>query len=234
MPRGKKTTFDRRIDYTPADIMEMSDREVRKVYSELRKTVYMRQKRLKEQFPLSSFIGTGKYWKFPKTKDLSTEEVRGELAEASRFLQSDLSTIKGQRERAEEIHELFQSKYEIDIPPEDVPRFMDFLDDLEARYGAKVLGSEQMAKVFKEMERKNISRANVLTNYEYYLKHQKEIAENKKLNARSRPFTARQLVTEFGIGTLTELEDIKEENKLRKYYRKFREQKEREKAKRRK
>lgn len=229
MPRGKKTTYDRRVDYTPADIMEMSDREVRKVYSELRKTVYMRQKRLREEFPDSSFTGTGDYWKFPKTRDLTTEEVRGELAEASRFLQSDLSTITGQRERIEDIRESFRDLYDIDIPAKDVPRFMDFMDELRARYGAKVLSSDRVMKMFKEMERKNVSRANVIRNFEFYMNHLKEI-EALDVKARQRPYTATELINRFGIGKLTELEDIKEENLLRKYYRKSEAKKDRERA----
>lgn len=180
----------KRIDYTPYDIEQMSSREVRKVYSELRKVAYMRQKRLKEAFPESALAGTGKYWRFPMTKNLSDAGVASALADVSFFLKNPLTTVREQRKQLEDLAEDFEDRFKIDIPKDQIPAFFDFMDELRARYGAKLVDSARVASLFDIMQRKNISQENVLKNFSYFLENRLDIDE-LEIPERKRKYTAR-------------------------------------------
>ena len=210
----------KRIDYTPYDIEQMSSREVRKVYSELRKVAYMRQKRLKQSFPESALAGTGKYWRFPMTKNLSDAGVASALADVSLYLKNPLTTVRAQRKQLEELAEDFAGKFGIDIPKKDIPKFFNFLDELRARYGAKMVDSERIAEVFEQMQRKNISSENIMKNFTFYMENLDEIKDLKIPN-RKRKYTARDF-QKYGIGEDEELNRRKPEKQpARKYKRKY-------------
>ena len=155
----------KRVDYTPIQIEEMSPKEIRKTYSELRKVATLRQKRLKAAFPRSALTGTGKWWKFPTTKSMkSTQKVAEALAEVSRFLTNPLSTVTAQKKQIQELHEEFAARFGIEVSKEEVPQFFNFMDELRARYGAKMVDSKRTAELFREMQRKNISKENIMKN----------------------------------------------------------------------
>lgn len=206
----------KRIDYTPYDIEHMSSKEVRKVYSELRKVAYMRQKRLKQSFPESALAGTGKYWRFPMTKNLSDAGVAAALADVSFFLKNPLTTVKAQRKHLEELAEDFAGKFGIDIPKKDIPKFFNFLDELRARYGAKMVDSERVAEVFEQMQRKNISSENIMKNFAFYLENLDEIKDLNIPN-RKRKYTARDF-QKYGIGEDEELSRRKPEKQPTRTY----------------
>lgn len=210
----------KRIDYTPYDIEQMSSREVRKVYSELRKVAYMRQKRLKQSFSESALAGTGKYWRFPMTKNLSDAGVASALADVSLYLKNPLTTVRAQRKQLEELAEDFAGKFGIDIPKKDIPKFFNFLDELRARYGAKMVDSERVAEVFDQMQRKNISSENIMKNFTFYMENLDEIRDIDIPN-RKRKYTARDF-QKYGIGADEELNRRKPEKQpARKYKRKY-------------
>lgn len=210
----------KRIDYTPYDIEQMSSREVRKVCSELRKVAYMRQKRLKQSFPESALAGTGKYWRFPMTKNLSDAGVAAALADVSLYLKNPLTTVRAQRKQLEDLAEDFADKFGIDIPKKDIPKFFNFLDELRARYGAKMVDSERVAEVFEQMQRKNISIENIMKNFAYYMENLDEIKDLNIPN-RKRKYTARDF-QKYGIGEDEELKRRKPEKQpARKYKRKY-------------
>lgn len=180
----------RRIDYTPYDIEQMSAREVRKVYSELRKVAYMRQKRLKQSFPESGLTGTGKYWRFPMTKNLSDAGAAAALADVSLFLKNPLTTVRAQRKQLEELSETFSERFGITIPKNLIPQFFSFMDELRARYGAKMVDSERVADLFEQMQRKNISQENVMKNFSFFMENLDEI-KDMTIPKRKRQYTAR-------------------------------------------
>lgn len=190
----------KRVDYTPLQIEDMSPKEIRKTYSELRKIATLRQKRLKAAFPRSALTGTGKWWKFPATKKMrSTQKVAEALAEVSFFLTNPLTTVKAQKKMIEDLGKNFSSMFKIKLPKEEIPTFFNFIDELRARYEAKMVDSKRVAQVYQEMQRMNISRDNIIKNLGYYLENLEEI---KKLKAtkRQRPFTAKEIRDRYNIG----------------------------------
>lgn len=190
----------KRIDYTPIQIEEMSPKEIRKTYAELRKVATLRQKRLKAAFPRSALTGTGKWWKFPTTKSMkSTQKVAEALAEVSRFLTNPLSTVTAQKKQIQELHEEFAARFGIEVSKEEIPQFFNFMDELRARYGAKMVDSKRTAELFREMQRKNISKENIMKNFGFFMENLDDI-KLLDIKKHKRGITARELRDKYFIG----------------------------------
>lgn len=190
----------KRVDYTPIQIEEMSPKEIRKTYSELRKVATLRQKRLKAAFPRSALTGTGKWWKFPTTKSMkSTQKVAEALAEVSRFLTNPLSTVTAQKKQIRELHEEFAGKFGIEISKDEIPQFFGFLDELRARYGAKMVDSMRVAELFQEMQKKNISKENIMKNFGFFMENLDDI-KLLDIKKHKRGITARELRDRYFVG----------------------------------
>lgn len=190
----------KRVDYTPIQIEEMSPKEIRKTYSELRKVATLRQKRLKAAFPRSALTGTGKWWKFPTTKSMkSTQKVAEALAEVSRFLTNPLSTVTAQKKQIQELHEEFAARFGIEVTKEEIPEFFNFMDELRARYGAKMVDSKRTAELFREMQRKNISKENIMKNFGFFMENLDDI-KLLDIKKHKRGITARELRDKYFIG----------------------------------
>lgn len=190
----------KRVDYTPIQIEEMSPKEIRKTYSELRKVATLRQKRLKAAFPRSALTGTGKWWKFPTTKSMkSTQKVAEALAEVSRFLTNPLSTVTAQKKQIQELHEEFAARFGIEVSKEEVPQFFNFMDELRARYGAKMVDSKRTAELFREMQRKNISKENIMKNFGFFMENLDDI-KLLDIKKHKRGITARELRDRYFVG----------------------------------
>lgn len=190
----------KRVDYTPIQIEEMSPKEIRKTYSELRKVATLRQKRLKAAFPRSALTGTGKWWKFPTTKSMkSTQKVAEALAEVSRFLTNPLSTVTAQKKQIQELHEEFAGKFGIEISKEEIPQFFGFMDELRARYGAKMVDSMRVAELFQEMQKKNISKENIMKNFGFFMENLDDI-KLLDIKKHKRGITARELRDRYFVG----------------------------------
>ena len=183
----------KRFDYTPLDIEGMTTKEVRKTYSELRKVATLRQKRLGKVFPESSFVKNKKWWNFPTTKSMSDKKVREALANVSTFLTNPLTTVKEQRKQIKEFNERIFNKYHIDIPEKDIPEFADFLDELRARYGAKMVDSARVAEAFQMIQKKNISMENVKKEFSFYMEHMTDFDKLKLNPDRKRKYTSTEL-----------------------------------------
>lgn len=190
----------KRIDYTPLDIEQMTRKEIRKTYSELRKIAKLRQKRLKAAFPRSALTGTGKWWKFPTTKSMkSTQKVAEALAEVSRFLTNPLTTVKEQKSMIKELGGNFAGMFGINLSKDEIPVFFNFLDELRARYDSKMVDSKRVAQVYQQMQRVNISADNIMKNLGFYLENLEKIKKLKP-SKRKRPFTAKELRDRYNIG----------------------------------
>lgn len=190
----------KRVDYTPIQIEEMSPKEIRKTYAELRKVATLRQKRLKAAFPRSALTGTGKWWKFPTTKSMkSTQKVAEALAEVSRFLTNPLSTVTAQKKQIQELHEEFAARFGIEVTKEEIPEFFNFMDELRARYGAKMVDSKRTAELFREMQRKNISKENIMKNFGFFMENLDDI-KLLDIKKHKRGITARELRDKYFIG----------------------------------
>ena len=190
----------KRVDYTPIQIEEMSPKEIRKTYAELRKVATLRQKRLKAAFPRSALTGTGKWWKFPTTKSMkSTQKVAEALAEVSRFLTNPLSTVTAQKKQIKELHEEFADRFGIEVSKEEIPQFFNFMDELRARYGAKMVDSKRTAELFREMQRKNISKENIMKNFGFFMENLDDIKE-LDIKKHKRGITARELRDRYFVG----------------------------------
>lgn len=190
----------KRVDYTPIQIEEMSPKEIRKTYAELRKVATLRQKRLKAAFPHSALTGTGKWWKFPTTKSMkSTQKVAEALAEVSRFLTNPLSTVTAQKKQIQELHEEFAARFGIEVSKEEIPEFFNFMDELRARYGAKMVDSKRTAELFREMQRKNISKENIMKNFGFFMENLDDI-KLLDIKKHKRGITARELRDKYFIG----------------------------------
>ncbi len=154
-----------RIKYTPAQIAIMSDATVKARYQRLRKVATARVSRLEK-------AGYGKTdvadVRFPSSRELTPDQMRAELAEASRFLRDPRTTVKGMRtyvKRAEE--SLKEAGYQ--EAAKDLKKFGDFMENMRARHKGRLMPSDVMATIYDEASRVGVSGKTLERNFKEYL-----------------------------------------------------------------
>lgn len=149
-----------KYDYTslnPATISELSYKEQRAAYSELRSIARKRADRLEA----AGFEAR----RFAPVKKLMAEDVADELAELSYYLRSpgsQLKVAKMEREQAT----LAAHGYDI----QDVRSFGKFMDDMRYRYkNRKLPDSGLWADIYKQAERRKMSVRTLQREFSEYL-----------------------------------------------------------------
>lgn len=129
----------------PQSISELSDRELRQAYSELRSIARKRADRLEA-------AGFGAV-RFAPVRQVMQEDLADELAELSYYLrsgQSQLKIVRGEKEQGT----LAEHGYII----QDARAFGRFMDDMRYRYrNRKLPDSGTFADIYKQAERRKMS-----------------------------------------------------------------------------
>lgn len=127
--------WENRNYYNPSDVSGLNERLLRQEYTELRDIAQKRLSRLRANYPESEIL---KYHEqgFKKLKDIKTKkELAKELSELSKFVNSKMSTVAGQREVFEDKVEKLS---EYGLVPDDIKeadfkavmKFVDFVRDV--------------------------------------------------------------------------------------------------------
>lgn len=145
--------------YTPYQIHKMSEKDIRKAYSELRSVA---NKRLERQQNLNIGVRARTGFRFPtisKILQSSKDTVSAALADVSMWLKSDRTTVKGEKAAMSR----FKSSMESMGYPELVKdmdtayRTMEYLDELREEYSDAVYDSGDVLDVLQQAELLNIS-----------------------------------------------------------------------------
>ena len=160
--------------YFPFQISEMSKEAVSKAYSKLRGIANKRLSRLE-----SAGLGTKGSYRFPKVRDLTENQLRSGLAEASRYLRDPRHTVKGERSFIKtEIESLHNLGYDF-IDESNFYEFTEYMDDLREQYGNKAFDSGDAADVFSNGQKIGIDPEVLKDNFEYFAQHLDEMERMK-------------------------------------------------------
>ena len=157
--------------YSPYQLSKMSDSDIRKAYSELRSVANKRLSRLEAQ-GLGKTARTG--YKFPTIKSIkesSRSTVASELADVSKFLRDERTTVRGEKKFLKEFQEMMTDKGYGDLvkTPDEVYRTIEFLEDLREAHKDKILSSGDALDALQEAERLNIPRNKLMDNIDLFV-----------------------------------------------------------------
>ncbi len=144
--------------YSPSALKKWSETDIRKEYARLRSVYQKRIKRLEN----SEFASTEFYDKyagyFPKTRNIEDERsMRYLLSEMSRFIESPMSTIKGQREYVRKnLKTLKENGYDF-INESNFQDFAEFMETVRTVAIESLYDSDRIANIFREENEKRKS-----------------------------------------------------------------------------
>lgn len=175
--------------YFPYQIERMSNREIRKAYSDLRKTANKRLANLEK----NDLGGYGAF-RFAKLEQIHADDVGQELAELSRFMRDPRHTVRGARSHRENILDALHEKpgFE-DINESNFRAWTEYMDHLREKYGNKLFDSGDATDVFMEAERLDLP-ANIIKNhYNLFKNNLEEIRRIDKIENAKDPGRAIRL-----------------------------------------
>ena len=152
----------------PQTISEMTPREMRKTYSELRSIARKRADRLE-----AKGFETRRFDPIDKVPSGDLEES---LAELAYYLQSPGSSVKTARKEKEQVSILARG-YNI----EDFDEFGDFMEQIRYRFKDRVLrDSDPYAVIYDEAEKRNMTVKTLQREFGKYLNYAETAEELKK------------------------------------------------------
>lgn len=180
--------------YTPSQVKRLSESEVRKAYSELRSVANKRLQRLDKA---NLNIESRKGYRFPtisQVQESSKSTLASELADVSRFLRSDRTTVKGAKKYLSKFREVMQEYGYDDLvkTDEDILNTIQFLDEMADIYGDTLYSSGDLLDVLQEVERLNIPHDMLRDNMDLFIAHIDEL-EKVKPTKGGRTFSKSRL-----------------------------------------
>lgn len=162
--------------YTRTGIQSLSDTELKKEYSRVRREATERLRsfsRSKDPMIRGAAILAEKQGLYLTQKQIQESgEGRGLmedlLLDAMKFLQSKRSTVSGTREiESRTARSLQAAGY--DIEKKDLKSFGQFMDYARDRRDSRRYGSGTVAKTFDQAKKQGISRSELQKHYKYYV-----------------------------------------------------------------
>ena len=170
--------------YTRTGIQSLSDAELKKEYSRVRREATERLRsfsRSKDPNIRGAAILSEKQGLYLTQKQIQQSgEGRGLmedlLLDAIKFLQSKRSTVSGTREiESRTARSLQAAGY--DIEKKDLKSFGQFMDYARDRRDSRRYGSGTVAKTFDQAQKQGISRSELQKHYKYYVEQVQNGAE---------------------------------------------------------
>lgn len=160
--------------YSPYQTKKMTDKEMRKAYSQLRSIANKRLGRLQAQ-GLNMTARTG--YRFPTIQQIaesSKSTLESELVDVSKFLRDQLhSTVKSEKKFISDFQEMMTAKGYGSLvgSVDDVYNTIDFLEDMRKKYSDKIYSSNDALDALQEVERLNMPVERLKENLELFTEH---------------------------------------------------------------
>lgn len=136
----------KRTAYRPFEIREMSQREIRKAYSDLRNIAVKRIARLEK----AGIETTLTQENFPRVKDLTESQIRERLATVSKYVRNPESRVPTAKIIQEKKREsLTKSGYEV----KNLKAFGAFMEQARTRQKGRSYDSASAATLYESLER---------------------------------------------------------------------------------
>lgn len=180
--------------FTPYQLSKMTDAAIRKAYSSLRSVANKRLGRLESQ-GLGKTARTG--YKFPTIKSIeesSKATVASMLADVSKFLRDERTTVRGEKKFLNDFQEMMTEKGFGDLveTPDEIYRTLEFLEELREVYDDKMFSSGDALDALQEAERLNIPKEKLFDNIDMFISHLEEL-RNVKPSKGGAEFSSRRI-----------------------------------------
>ena len=180
--------------YTPYQIEKMSDAAINKAYSQLRSIANKRLQRMQEQ-------GLGKRaregFRFPTIKEVqesSKWSMESQLADVSRFLRSERTTVTGEKRFLNEFVEQMQEKGYGDLVKsyDDIYNTIEFMEQMREQYSDKIFDSGDALDAYQHAQALGIPKEKIKDNIELFISHVDEFT-NIQPNRNGKPIGQKRL-----------------------------------------
>lgn len=180
--------------YSPYQISNMSNAEVRKAYSELRSIANKRLGRLQAQ-NLGKSAREG--YRFPTIAEINSSSkfnVASQLADVSQFLRSERTTVRGEKKFLSEFVESMESKGYGDLvqTTEDIYKAIEFMEEMREQYSDKIFDSGDALDVLQQAERLKIPADKLKKNFDFFATHLDQM-EKLKPSTGGKEFSQRRI-----------------------------------------
>lgn len=180
--------------YTPYQISSMSDAEIRKAYSRLRSIANKRLNRLQEQ-DLNMTARTG--YRFPtiaQVEESSKFTVASQLADVSKFLRDERTTVTGEKKFIADFREMMMDKGYADLVSntDDIYNTLQFLEEMREGYNDKLYSSGDLLDTLQEAERLKIPKDKLAQNIDIFVAHLDDL-ETIKPTKGGRAFSSSRI-----------------------------------------
>ena len=180
--------------YSPYQLSNMRESDIRKAYSELRSIANKRLTRLKKQ-NLGMTARTG--YKFPTIKNIeesSKATIASKLADVSKFLRDPRTTVTGEKEFIRNFKEMMTEKGYADLvdTPDDIYKTLQFMEDIRETNNNKVLPSGDALDALQQAQRLKIPIEKFKENIDIFVQHLDEL-EDVKPTKGGRTFSSQRL-----------------------------------------
>lgn len=163
---------------TPLEILNsMTDKQIRKEYSRLRKVAVGRLRRL-EKSELGKRSGTWRNYAeaFPSSRGKSTGEIAHRLSQAYYFLSLKESSVTGLREIRDDFIKTMNDEGYTWINKDNYFDFIDFMESVRAYYDSVSYDSDRAVEVFDVLTDNGFSPEELKGDYDWWFENYRKIA----------------------------------------------------------
>ena len=174
-------------DITPLEILNtMTEKEMRKEYSRLRKVANRRLKTLSNS-EIGKRSNTWKFYmnEFPSGRGKSSAEIAHRLSSAYYFLSLKSSSVTGLREMRNDFIESMHDQGYTWINKENYFDFIDFMETVKSYYDVVTYDSDRAVDVFDVMTEAGFSADDLKNDFDWWFENYRKIKSKPIKNGMS-------------------------------------------------
>ena len=166
--------------FLPFEIGKMAAGAINKAYSALRSVA---NKRLQRQAAQGIGLQARAGFRFPTIKEINAGNttVSSQLADVSKFLRSQRTTVTGEKKFLNDFREDMRNKGYGDLVDnnDDTYKLIQFMDEMREQYSDKIFDSGDALDVMQEAQRLNIPVEKVKQNLDVFTQHLSDLEKVK-------------------------------------------------------
>ena len=182
----KKATLAYHQDlYTPQGSQELSEKQIRQEYSRLRSIARKRLERFEgTEWTTTQIYKYNKQGYKPLKEIKSIRELRYELRDVARFIDSTRSSVSGlKQERTQAVETLNDRGYDF-VTKKNHGEFIEFMEFVRQSNLGRLYDSERVADQFEEYEKEDKTKEEMREAFKQWSKDQKQQSKIKNKNKK--------------------------------------------------
>lgn len=174
--------------YSPYQIERMSNAEINKAYSQLRSIANKRLQRMQAQGLGVDARSGFRFAKISEIESSSKWTVASQLADVSRFLRSERTTVSGEKKFLNQFTQQMIEKGYGDLVTnyDDIYNTIKFMEEMREKYSDKVFDSGDALDVLQHAQALKIPKEKLRSNMDLFMQHVDEFLDiNPNKNGRA-------------------------------------------------